>query len=136
MDTDKNGTIDIDEFIAFMQVADRVRTKNLQARDVVFNIRKARLKLNSLDLLDMFMRMPLSFLPSFSMQEIEQRRNHLPIQSVQFHFDHQKMIYSGLDKVRELRQKHQQPKLYIAQYKPEVAFELTLSNEAFNVPLI
>ena len=41
MDTDKNGTIDIDEFIAFMQVADRVRTKNLQARVVVFNIRKS-----------------------------------------------------------------------------------------------
>ncbi len=67
MDSDKNGTIDIDEFIAFIQVADRVKAKNLQARDAVFNIRKARLKLNSLDLLEMFLRMPLSFLPSFSM---------------------------------------------------------------------
>lgn len=49
-----------------MQVGDRVRTKDPRARDAVFNIRKARLKLNSLDLLEMFMRMPLSFLPSFS----------------------------------------------------------------------
>ena len=29
MDSDKNGTIDIDEFIAFVQVADRVKAKNL-----------------------------------------------------------------------------------------------------------
>ena len=36
MDADKNGTIDIDEFIAFIQVADRVKTKNTQARDAVF----------------------------------------------------------------------------------------------------
>ena len=66
MDDDKNGTIDIDEFIAFINVADKVKAKNIEARDAVFNIRKARLKLNSLDLLQMFQRMPLSFLPSFS----------------------------------------------------------------------
>ena len=88
MDTDKNGTIDIDEFIAFVQVADRVRTKNPLSRDAVFNIRKARLKLNSLDLLEMFVRMPLSFLPAQSMQEIEGRKNNLPIHGIQFHFDH------------------------------------------------
>ena len=82
MDADKSGTIDVDEFIAFVQVADKVKAKNLEARDAVFNIRKARLKLNSLDLLEMFMRMPLSFLPSFSMQEIEQRKNHLPIHGI------------------------------------------------------
>mmetsp|Transcript_24323 Transcript_24323/g.32584 ORF Transcript_24323/g.32584 Transcript_24323/m.32584 type:complete len:115 (+) Transcript_24323:1721-2065(+) len=114
MDADKNGTIDVDEFIAFTQVADRVRTKDPRSRDAVFNIRKARLKLNSLDLLDMFMRMPLSFLPSYSMQEIEQRKNHLPIHSIQFHFNHETMAYAGLEKVRDLRQKQDQAKLYIA----------------------
>ena len=66
MDDDQNGTIDIDEFMAFIHVADKVKAKNIEARDAVFNIRKARLKLNSLDLLQMFQRMPLSFLPSFS----------------------------------------------------------------------
>ena len=105
MDADKSGTIDVDEFIAFTQVADRVRTKDPRARDAVFSIRKARIKLNSIDLLDMFMRMPLSFLPSFSMQEIENRKNRLPIHSIQFHFDHQRMAYTGLDKVRDMRQK-------------------------------
>ena len=71
MDTDENGILDIDEFMAFILIADRVKTKNPLARDTVFNIRKARLKLNSLDLLDMFLKMPLSFLPSYSQQEIE-----------------------------------------------------------------
>jgi Ca2+-binding EF-hand superfamily protein len=28
MDSDKNGTIDIDEFMAFVQVADKIKTKN------------------------------------------------------------------------------------------------------------
>ena len=107
MDSDKSGTIDVDEFIAFVQVADKVKAKNLEARDAVFNIRKARLKLNSLDLLEMFMRMPLSFLPSFSMQEIEQRKNHLPIHGIQFHFNHQNMRYSGLEKARDLQKTKQ-----------------------------
>lgn len=71
MDSDKNGTIDIDEFMAFAHVADRIKTKNTQARDAIFNIRKARLRLNSLDLLQMFQVMPISFLPSFSMGELE-----------------------------------------------------------------
>ena len=57
--------------MAFVLIADRIKTNNPLARDTVFNIRKARLKLNSLDLLDMFLKMPLSFLPSYSQQEIE-----------------------------------------------------------------
>ena len=88
MDSDKDGTIDIDEFIAFIQVADRVKTKNTQARDAVFNIRKARLKLNSIDLFEMFLKMPLSFLPSYSMREIEHKKRNLPIHGIQFHFNH------------------------------------------------
>lgn len=114
MDADKNGTIDIDEFIAFIQVADRVKTKNTQARDAVFSIRKARLKLNSLDLFEMFLKMPLSFLPSFSMREIENKKHHLPIHGIQFHFNHQSMSYTGLEKIRDLRLKRAQTKLYIA----------------------
>lgn len=136
MDADKSGTIDIDEFIAFVQVADRVKTKNTQARDAVFNIRKARLKLNSIDLFEMFLKMPLSFLPSFSMREIESRKHNLPIHGIQFHFNHQTMQYLGLEKMRDLRLKRDQPKLYIAQYKPKVGLEVQLTGEAVSVPLI
>ena len=71
MDSDQNGVLDIDEFMAFVMIADRVKTKNSLARDAVFNIRKSRLKLNSLDLFKMFNKMPPSFLPSFSQKEIE-----------------------------------------------------------------
>jgi len=105
MDTNKSGSIDIDEFIAFIQVAHKVRTKDSMSRDAVFNIRKARLKLNSLDLLDMFLRLPMSFLPSFSTVHLEQRKKHLPVHGIQFHFDHERMAYDGLDKVRDLRAK-------------------------------
>lgn len=105
MDSDQNGLLDIDEFMAFVQVADRVKTKNQPARDAVFNIRKARLKLNSLDMLELFMGMPLSFLPSFSMKELENRKSHLPIHGIQFNYDHKTMSYAGLDQIKDLRAK-------------------------------
>lgn len=91
-----------------------MKTKNQAARDAVFNIRKARLKLNSLEMLELFMKMPLSFLPSCSMQELENRKAHMPIHGIQFNFDHKTMSYRGLDQVRDLRAKQDQPKLYIA----------------------
>ena len=66
MDKDMNGFIDVDEFMTFILVADKFKTQEPKAKDAVFNIRKARLKLNAADLLEMVAHMPLSFLPSFS----------------------------------------------------------------------
>ena len=54
MDENDNGLIDVDEFMTFIQVADKIRTKDPKSKDAVFHIRKARLKLNALDLLEMF----------------------------------------------------------------------------------
>ena len=61
MDRDMNGYVDIDEFMTFIMIADKFNTQEPKAKDAVFNIRKARLKLNETDLLEMFETMPLSF---------------------------------------------------------------------------
>lgn len=66
MDTNDNGEIDIDEFMAFLYMADKVKTNDPRTKDTVFHIRKASLKLNKTDVMTMFTNMPLSFNPSFS----------------------------------------------------------------------
>lgn len=57
--------------------------------------------------MEMFINMPLSFLPASSMQELENRKGHLPIHGIQFAFDHKTMQYKGLDQLRDLRAKQE-----------------------------
>ena len=82
MDADSSGLVDIDEFMTFVLVADKLQTKDPKARDAVFNIRKAHLKLNAADLLEMFSELPPSFVPSFSQHQMENRGTGLPAESV------------------------------------------------------
>ena len=63
MNAYKNGTIDINGFLALNQAADKVKTNNTQAYYAAFSIRKVRPRLNSLDLFEMFLTMPFSFQP-------------------------------------------------------------------------
>ena len=71
------------------------------------------------------------------MRELENRKLHLPVHGIQFHFNHQTMSYVGLEKIKDLRAKQgAQSKLYIAQLKPSVGLEIQLTGEAVNVPLI
>lgn len=67
IDENGNGKIDIDEFMAFVQVAHKIDPRGgSEAKDAAFSIRKARLKLNEADLFEMFYKIPASLLPSFS----------------------------------------------------------------------
>ena len=100
MDEDNSGYIDIDEFLTYIKVADKVKAKDPKSRDAVFNIRKAHLKLNALDLLLMFKRMPATFVPSFSQHEMENRNLRLPVESIQPEFNFATMKYVGLEKTK------------------------------------
>lgn len=69
IDTNQNKLIDIDEFMAYLQVADKVKVTtedHLTARDVCYSVRKAHAKINALDVFEMFRKLPSSFTPSFS----------------------------------------------------------------------
>ena len=98
MDENKNGYIDIDEFMTYIQIADKVKAKDPKSKDAVFNIRKARLKLNALDLFEMFYSLPASFLPSFTQHELEKRRQHLPSEVIEPQFDYKLMKYTDVGK--------------------------------------
>lgn len=64
MDDNKNGRIDIDEFMKYLYTTGM--NKDDKQAESVFRIRKAHARLNVKDLQMMFDAMPLSFKPSFS----------------------------------------------------------------------
>lgn len=70
IDLDKSGTIDVDEFMAFIYTGDRLNI-NAMSKDTVMKVRKNHAKINSLDVFDMFRRMPNSFHPASTKQLVE-----------------------------------------------------------------
>ncbi len=76
IDVNRNGKIDIDEFMDCIYNAENKKDK--QSHDAVFRIRKAHAKLNVKELQLIFDTLPLSFKPSFSQVELEQRNRNTP----------------------------------------------------------
>ena len=76
IDVNRNGKIDIDEFMDCIYNAENKKDK--QSHDAVFRIRKAHAKLNVKELQLIFDTLPLSFKPSFSQVEFEQRNRNTP----------------------------------------------------------
>mmetsp|Transcript_30802 Transcript_30802/g.30312 ORF Transcript_30802/g.30312 Transcript_30802/m.30312 type:complete len:176 (+) Transcript_30802:553-1080(+) len=65
MDTDQNQSIDIDEFIAFLSIADQLKFRNPGSKVTLMNIRRAR-KLHPIDFFNCFKDLPAFFTPSFT----------------------------------------------------------------------
>lgn len=57
IDLDGNDHIDIDEFIAFLSIADQIKFKNPQAKTSVIKLRHAR-KLHAMDFFNSFKNLP------------------------------------------------------------------------------
>jgi hypothetical protein len=102
MDTNDNGEIDIDEFMAFIYMADKVKTNDRRTKDTVFHIRKSSLKLNKTDVMTMFSKMPMSMNPSFSHKEMEKRLKHKPSSSLLPEFESNTMQYKDIAKIGSL----------------------------------
>ena len=64
IDVDRDGELDIDEFIALMSMGDELEFRHEGSRATIMNIRSAR-KLNALDFFKCFKSMPVNFIPSF-----------------------------------------------------------------------
>lgn len=57
IDVDTNGAVDIDEFIAFMSIADQFKFKNENSKSTITNIKRAR-KLHPIDFYNSFKNLP------------------------------------------------------------------------------
>lgn len=73
VDADKNGKIDIDEFVLLMSGASPEVFADPRASSIMFNIRKSR-KISPMDFFKMFQNMPSHFLPSFISEQHKMKR--------------------------------------------------------------
>lgn len=65
LDLDSNQSIDIDEFIAFLSIADQIKFKNPANKTIVVKIKQSR-KLHPMDFYNCFKNLPQFFQPSFT----------------------------------------------------------------------
>jgi hypothetical protein len=59
-DLDGNGMIDLDEFIAFLSIADHVKVRNPQTKATIVRIKQGR-KLQPIDFYNRFRNLPQFF---------------------------------------------------------------------------
>lgn len=60
VDLDGNGVVDIDEFVAFLSIADQVKFRNPHSKVTVVRIRNGR-KLQAVDFYNCFKNLPQFF---------------------------------------------------------------------------
>ena len=77
IDVDRNGQLDIDEFVALMNMGDEIQFHSAAAKNTFVNIKKAR-KVNPLDFFKCFKNMPINFVPSFISEKWTKQRKVLP----------------------------------------------------------
>lgn len=95
IDVDRNGHLDIDEFVALMtSTGDEMHFQNAQAKNTLLSIKRAR-KLNPLDFFKSFKSMPQSFVPSFISERWAKRKN-LPSSVFMPLLDPKTMMYKDM----------------------------------------
>lgn len=77
IDVNRDGSLDIDEFMALMGMGDELQFKNATSKNVFLSIKKAR-KLNPLDFFKNFKNMPMNFVPSFFTERWLKIKKNLP----------------------------------------------------------
>jgi len=124
MDADDSKEVDIDEVMAFLYLADRIKTKKTSTRDTVFTIRSSILNLNHSTLMDIFQQMPATCTPSFTQKELEKLVKHLPSSALLPQFDMHKMQFKEFSKLNG--QDNMPPAKYIEENRPKNCLEVQL----------
>lgn len=99
IDIDKSNTIDIDEFMAFIYTGDRLNI-NSTSKDTVMKVRKNHTKINSLDVFDMFRRMPNSFQTASTKQLVEVQRQSTPSAGLLPAYDFKNMRFGNIGEMK------------------------------------
>jgi centrin-3 len=131
IDLDQNKMIDIDEFVAFLSVAEQLKFKNPNNKSVVVKIKHAR-KLQAMDFYNCFKNLPQSFQPTLTQEHLEKRYTNTPSFGLYPQFDSKTMSYKDLAKLEDYYSLA--PRQYVQRHQPFSACELTIE-EALNVPI-
>jgi len=95
IDVDRNGQLDIDEFMALMNMGDEIHFQSNGAKNTFLNIRKAK-KLKPLDFLKCFKNMPMNFVPSFFNEKWTKCKKHLPSSVFKPQINPKTMLYKDM----------------------------------------
>lgn len=87
--------IDIDEFIAFLSIADQIKFHNPQTKTTVMKIKSSR-KLQPIDFYNCFKNLPKFFLPSFTQPDLEKKCLYGPSHGIYPEFDPRTLQYKDL----------------------------------------
>lgn len=138
IDVDRNGALDIDEFVALMTVTgNEMEFSSDISKKTLQSIRKCR-KLNPLDFLKQFKSMPVTFIPSFLGEKWKNGKN-LPSSVFMPTIDPKTMLYKDMMPVvqENLPPNIQAKKVSHPKLRPqniEIGCEITFE-EATGVPL-
>jgi hypothetical protein len=131
IDLDQNNVIDIDEFIAFLAIADQVRFSNPANKAILIKIKHAK-KLQPIDFYNCFKNLPQSFQTSILTEPMEKSYRNTPSFGLYPQFDGKTMNYRELQKLEEFSKVP--PKKFIELFHPQLGSEITIE-EATGVPL-
>jgi Ca2+-binding EF-hand superfamily protein len=131
IDIDGNLVIDIDEFIAYLSIADQIKFKHPTSKTVIMKIKQAR-KLQPIDFYNCFKNLPKFFLPSFTQGQLEKKCQNAPSWGIYPEFDPKTLQYKELGKLSEVAKLS--AKQFIEKYVPNLGCELMLE-ECVNIPL-
>jgi len=131
MDSDPNSGIDIDEFVAYLSIADRLKFRNPKSKTTLINIKRAR-SLNPIEFYQCFKRLPSSFSLSFTQERLCKIGSNTPSYGLYPQFNCRTMTYKDLQHLFDLDKTL--PKRFVELNAPKISAELTIE-EATGVPL-
>ena len=95
LDVDRNGQLDVDEFVSLLRLGDQLQFSNATSKNTYLRIKKAR-RLNPLDFLKSFKNMPTNFAPSFVHERWSTARQNLPSSVFRAQVDPQTMLWKDV----------------------------------------
>jgi hypothetical protein len=123
LDVDLNQAVDIEEFIAYLSIADQLKFKNPNSKVTLINIRRAR-KLHPIDFFNCFKNLPSFFTSSFTQPLLEKRNKNTPSSGIYPEFDSKQMVYIDFNKLGDFGKSTIPNKKFIEVYSSQIGCEI------------
>ena len=133
IDLDSNQMIDIDEFIAYLSIADQIKIRNPQTKSTIVKIKQGR-KMQAIDFYNCFKNLPQFFQPSVTQDNLEKQGKFTPSSGFYPEFDSKTLQYKDLQKLEDVSKPTFNSKKYTEVYQPQLGCEIILE-EITGIPL-